>query len=86
MPQAVAHGGEAADGPVVLVGLGGAGRAVDRQPLQHACIEQPAQAVPAAGGDQSLFLVVAQGRGRYPGSSRDLAYVQLPHALDLKST
>ena len=65
---------------------GGAAQRDQRQPLQHAGIEQAAQAAPADRGDQPLLLVEPQRRGGNAGALRDFGDVQVLHALDLKST
>jgi len=57
-----------------------------RQPLQHAGLEQTAQPPPADGGDQPLLLIEPQRRGRNAGPLRHLRDVQISHPLDLKST
>ena len=65
---------------------GGAPQRDQRQPLQHAGIEQTAQATPADRGDQPLFLIEPQRRGRNAGPLRHLRDVQDLSPLDLKST
>ena len=66
---------------------GGAPKRDQRQPLQHAGIEQTAQTPPADGGDQPFLLIEAQRRGGNAGALRHLRYVQMsPSPLDLKST
>jgi hypothetical protein len=65
---------------------GGAPQRDQRQPLQHAGIEQAAQPAPAGGGDQPLFVIEAQRRCRNAGLLRHLGDVQMSHPLDLKST
>jgi len=57
-----------------------------RQPLQHAGIEQTAQPSPADRCDQALFLIKSQRRGRHAGALRHLGDVQVSHPLDLKLT
>ena len=65
---------------------GGAPQRNQRQPFQHAGVEQTAQALPADRGDQTFFFIEPQRRGRNAGTLRHLAYVQVFHPLDLKST
>jgi hypothetical protein len=66
-----------------------AGRAAERdqgQPLDHAGIEEAAQAAPAGRLDEALRLVEAQRRGRHSRAAGHLADVEIAQSLDLKST
>mgnify|MGYP003344303387 CR=1 FL=1 len=58
---------------------GGAAERDQRQPVQHARIEQAAQPAPAVRGDQPLLLVEAQRRGAHARQFRNLRDVDVPH-------
>jgi hypothetical protein len=49
-------------------------------------IEQPSQAPPADGTDETLFLVKAQRGRRETRAPSDLADIEIARGLDLKST
>lgn len=56
------------------------------EPFQNAMAENAPQAHAPDGTDQSLFLVKPQRGRRNSGNERHLRNVQVPRALDLKST
>lgn len=56
-----------------------------REPLQYARREPPAQSASAARRDQSFLFVEPQRRCGYAGLLHDFGNVQMSHALDLKS-
>ena len=64
----------------------GAPQRDQRQPFQHAGVEQTAQAPPTDRGNQPLLLIESQRGGRNPGALRHLCDVQVSHPLGLKST
>ena len=65
---------------------GGAPEHDQREALQHGGPEYAPQAAPADRGDQALFLVEPQRRGRNAGALRHLGDIQAAHPLDLKLT
>ena len=65
---------------------GGAPQRDQRQPFDHAGIEQAAQPAPAGGGDQPLFVLEPQRRCGNAGLLRHFGNVQVSHPLDLKLT
>ena len=65
---------------------GGTAQRNQRQPLQHAAVEQPVKPPPADRADQALLLVEAQRRRGHSGTLRHLRNVEVAHALDLKWT
>ncbi len=65
---------------------GGAPDPDQRQSLQHARIEKPAEAAPSDRGDQPLLLIISERRRGYARPLGHLRNIQITHPLDLKLT